>query len=46
MTLTKNLKTIEKGYSQHGIAKVLELNQATVNRIIKRNRENGSISIT
>jgi hypothetical protein len=22
MTLTKNLKTIEKGYSQHGIAKV------------------------
>ncbi len=36
----------EQGYSQHVIAKVLELNQATVNRIIKRNRGNGSISIT
>ena len=35
-----------KGYSQHVIAKVLKLNQATINRIIKRNRGNGSISIT
>ena len=30
------VKAYEKGYSQHMIAKVLELNQATVQRIIKR----------
>lgn len=28
-----------KGYSQHMMAKVLKLNQATVNRVIKRNSE-------
>ena len=38
----KIVKAYEKGYSQHLIAKVLELNQATVQRIIKR----CSISIT
>ncbi|MBD3808297.1 MAG: hypothetical protein IE880_06230, partial [Epsilonproteobacteria bacterium] len=26
-----------KGYSQHMMAKILELNQATINRVIKRN---------
>jgi len=31
------IKACNKGYSQHMIAKVLELNQATVHRIIKRN---------
>ncbi len=40
------LKAYEKGYSQHKIAKVLELNQATVQRIIKRTRGNNSIRIT
>ena len=34
----KIVKAYEKGYSQHMIAKVLGLNQATVQRIIKRNR--------
>jgi len=29
-------KAYKQGYSQHMIAKVLELNQATVQRIIKR----------
>ena len=33
------VKAYEESYSQHMIAKVLELNQATVQRIIKRNRE-------
>jgi len=28
-----------QGYSQHMMAKILELNQATVNRVIKRNSE-------
>ena len=40
-TATRNKKIVrayEKGYSQHMIAKVLELNQSTVQRIIKRNR--------
>ena len=32
------LKAYEKGYSQHMIAKVLGLNQATVQRIIKRTK--------
>jgi len=32
----KIVKAYEQGYSQHMIAKVLELNQATVQRIIKR----------
>ena len=32
----KIVKAYEKGYSHHIIAKVLELNQATVQRIIKR----------
>ena len=30
------VKAYKQGYSQHMIAKVLELNQATVQRIIKR----------
>ena len=30
------VKAYQEGYSQHMIAKVLELNQATVQRIIKR----------
>jgi DNA-directed RNA polymerase specialized sigma subunit len=30
------VKAYKKGYSQHMVAKVLELNQATVQRIIKR----------
>jgi len=34
----KIVQAYEKGYSQHMIAKVLGLNQATVQRIIKRNR--------
>ncbi len=34
----KIVQAYEQGYSQHMIAKVLELNQATVQRIIKRNR--------
>jgi len=34
----KIVKVYEKGYSQHLIAKVLGLNQATVNRIIKRTK--------
>ena len=41
---TQIVKAYKKGYSQHMIAKVLELNQATVQRIIKRN--DNSISIT
>ena len=40
------LKTYQEGYSQHMIAKVLELNQATVQRIIKRMKGSNSISIT
>lgn len=39
------LKAYEEGYSQHRIAKVLGLNQATVQRIIVRTKNN-SISIT
>ena len=31
------IKAYNQGYSQHMIAKVLELNQATVHRVIKRN---------
>jgi len=38
------LQAYQQGYSQHMIAKVLELNQATVQRIIKRT--SNSISIT
>ena len=34
----KIVKAYEKGYSQHMISKVLELNQATVQRIIKRTK--------
>ena len=34
----KIVQVYEKGYSQHMIAKVLGVNQATVQRIIKRNR--------
>jgi DNA-directed RNA polymerase specialized sigma subunit len=37
----RNMKIVEayeSGYSQHMIAKVLGLNQATVQRIIKRNK--------
>ncbi len=34
----KIVEVYEKGYSQHLIAKVLELNQATVQRIIKRTK--------
>ena len=34
----KIVQVYEKGYSQHIIAKVLELNQATVQRIIKRTK--------
>jgi len=34
----KIVQSYDKGYSQHMIAKVLGLNQATVQRIIKRNR--------
>lgn len=34
----KIVKAYEQGYSQHMIAKVLELNQATVQRIIKRTK--------
>ena len=33
---TQIVKAYKKGYSQHMIARVLELNQATVQRIIKR----------
>ncbi|PHS40107.1 MAG: hypothetical protein COB07_05195 [Sulfurovum sp.] len=40
------LKDYQEGYSQHLIAKVLGLNQATVQRIIKRTKGDGSISIT
>lgn len=41
------LKAYEQGHSQHTIAKVIKLNQATVQRIIKRTKKsNGSISIT
>ncbi len=46
-TKKRNKKIVEvykKGYSQHMIAKVLGLNQATVQRIIKRTKD--SISIT
>jgi DNA-binding NarL/FixJ family response regulator len=32
------IKAYKQGYSQHMIAKVLELNQATVQRIIKRTK--------
>jgi DNA-directed RNA polymerase specialized sigma subunit len=32
------VKAYKQGYSQHMIAKVLELNQATVQRIIKRTK--------
>ena len=32
----KIIKTYKEGYSQHMIAKVLELKQATVQKIIKR----------
>lgn len=35
---TQIVKAYKQGYSQHVIAKVLELNQATVQRIIKRTR--------
>jgi len=35
-----------KGYSQYLIAKVLELNQATVQRIIRRIDRSNNISIT
>jgi DNA-binding NarL/FixJ family response regulator len=31
-------KAYKQGYSQHMIAKVLELNQATVQRIVKRTK--------
>jgi len=40
---TQIVKVYKQGYSQHMLAKVLELNQATVQRIIKRT---DSISIT
>ena len=40
----KIVQVYDKGYSQHMIAKVLGLNQATVQRIIKRRKD--SISIT
>ncbi|MEA3492324.1 MAG: helix-turn-helix domain-containing protein, partial [Campylobacterota bacterium] len=40
----KIVQVYEKGYSQHMIAKVLGLNQATVQRIIKRRKD--SIGIT
>ena len=40
------LKAYQEGYSQHMMAKVLELNQATVQRIIKRTKRDNSISIT
>lgn len=40
------LKAYKDGYSQHKIAKVLELNQATIQRIIKRTMKSSSISIT
>ncbi|HES59438.1 MAG: transposase [Campylobacterales bacterium] len=40
------LKAYQEGYSQHMMAKVLELNQATVQRIIKRTKRDDSISIT
>ena len=35
---TAIVKAYKQGYSQHMIAKVLELNQATVQRIIKRTK--------
>ncbi|WP_295421396.1 transposase [Sulfurovum sp.] len=35
----KIVKVYEQGYSQHMIAKVLQLNQATVQRIIKRTKQ-------
>ena len=35
---TKIVESYQQGYSQHMIAKVLGLNQATVQRIIKRNK--------
>jgi REP element-mobilizing transposase RayT len=38
------LKTYQQGYSQHMIAKVLGLNQATVQRIIHRTERNDSIA--
>ncbi|MEA2028667.1 MAG: helix-turn-helix domain-containing protein [Campylobacterota bacterium] len=40
------LQAYQKGYSQHLIAKVLGLNQATVSRIIKRIQRKDGISIT
>jgi len=40
------LQAYQQGYSQHLIAKVLELNQATINRIVKRTKGNSGISIT
>ena len=39
------VKAYEKGYSQHMIAKVLKINQATVQRIIKGLKDD-SVSIT
>jgi REP element-mobilizing transposase RayT len=43
---TRILQVYREGYSQHMIAKVLGLNQATVQRIIKRTEGKNSISIT
>ncbi|MDD3591732.1 MAG: transposase [Sulfurovum sp.] len=40
------LGAYQKGYSQHGIAKVLGLSQPTVNGIIKREMKNNAITIT
>jgi putative transposase len=40
------LQAYQDGYSQHKIANTLKLNQATVQRIIKRTKESNSISIT
>ncbi|MEA3491937.1 MAG: helix-turn-helix domain-containing protein [Campylobacterota bacterium] len=37
------VQAYKKGYSQHLIAKVLGLNQATVQRIIKRTKDSISI---
>ncbi|MEA3492438.1 MAG: helix-turn-helix domain-containing protein, partial [Campylobacterota bacterium] len=45
-TKKRNIQIVQayqKGYSQHMIAKVLGLNQATVQRIIKRTKDSISI---
>lgn len=39
------VKAYQKGYSQHMIAKILDLNQATVQRIIKRTKMDDSFGI-